>query len=152
MSVPIFSEMSRNSGQKGRDEGRGTRRDPLKGVPLSGVPMSRFSRPDVCPVPCPDLPMRCLETRRRDGMRWRRYRTADGVTLATYEVPVEVLRVLGEARLRKELERAARTLERKTRNARALKLLQAGWKVEAVANDVGLCDSQVRRIRQRMKA
>lgn len=93
--------------------------------------------------------MRCLETRRRNGMKWRRYRTDDGVIVTTYEVPVEVLRVLGEARLQEELQRAARTLERKQRKAKVLALLAQGWKATAVASEVGLCDAQVRRIRQR---
>lgn len=94
---------------------------------------------------------RCLETRRRQGMKWRRYKTPEGVTFTTFEVPAQVVGLLGVARLKEELERAERTLERKTRNHRALALLARGWKTTAVAHEVGLCDSQVRRIKQHSK-
>ena len=87
MSVPIFSEVSRNSGQNHRDGTRARVRE-------SGHVPSRFPSRDA-PAECPDLQMRCLETRRRNGMKWRRYRTEDGAIVTTYEVPVEVLRVLG---------------------------------------------------------
>ena len=93
-------------------------------------------------------PIRCLETRRRQGMKWRRYKTAEGVTFTTFEVPVQVIGLLGAARLREELERAERTLERKTRNHRALALSAEGWKTVAVAHEIGLSDAQVRRIKQ----
>jgi len=94
--------------------------------------------------------MKCLETRRRNGMKWRRYRTAEGAILTTYEVPVTVISLIGPARLREELQRAERTPQRKTRNARALTLLAAGWKPLAVANELGLCEAQVRRLRQKI--
>ena len=96
--------------------------------------------------------MKCLETRQRNGMKWRRYRTAEGVIVTTYEVPCEVVRCLGQARVQAELERAARQRERASRNARALALLADGWKPLAVGDEVGLCESQVRRLRQKAQS
>lgn len=95
--------------------------------------------------------MKCLETRRRHGMKWRRYRTEDDVIVTTYEVPTAVLGELGWQRLRGALERAERQLARARRTAHAQALLREGWKTVAVAHEVGLCDSQVRRIAQRMR-
>lgn len=95
--------------------------------------------------------MKCLETRARNGMRWRRYRTAEGAIVTTYEVPVAVLGELGAARLREALQRAEREITRRKRNARALTLLAAGWKPLAVGQEVGLCEAQVRRLRQKVK-
>lgn len=95
--------------------------------------------------------MKCLETRRRGpGLKWRRYRTESGATWCTYEVPVAVLRTLGDARLREELQRSQRTLERLERNALAARMLAAGDKPAAVAHEVGMSESMVRRLRQRL--
>jgi DNA-directed RNA polymerase specialized sigma subunit len=84
-------------------------------------------------------------------MKWRRYRTAEGVIVTTYEVPCTVLQTLGDSRLKSELQRAARQHERDARNARARTLLAAGWKPIAVGAEVGLSESQVRRLRQRAR-
>lgn len=92
--------------------------------------------------------MRVLETRDRDGMRWRRYRDEHGVTHTTLEAPEAVVRLLGPTKLRLALERAERTAARRRRNAAAIALLESGWKPIAVAAKVGLCESQVRRLRQ----
>lgn len=96
--------------------------------------------------------MKCLETRQRNGMRWRRYLIADGVIRKTYEVPETVIRYLGPKKLQEALERAKRDEERRLRDARIKKLLQAGWKTTALAHEFGLSDSMVRRIAQRMRA
>jgi len=37
-------------------------------------------------------------------------------------------------------------------NVRVLELLADGWKPLAVASEVGLCEAQVRRIRQKARA
>lgn len=50
--------------------------------------------------------MKCLETRRRNGMKWRRYRTEDGARWIIYEVPASVISLIGRRRLTEELERA----------------------------------------------
>lgn len=96
--------------------------------------------------------MKLLETRTgRHGLKRRLYRDA-GVTVTTYEVPLQVLSLIGPARLKAELDRADRALARKRMNARVLELLADGWKPLAVASEVGLCEAQVRRIRQKARA
>lgn len=102
--------------------------------------MSKAKRTDTTVV---------LDTRMRNGLKWRRYRTAEGEIFTTYEVPCTVLNTLGRARLQAELQRAARQRERDARNARALALLAEGWKPLAVAAEIGLCEAQVRRLRQK---
>lgn len=92
--------------------------------------------------------MKCLETRRRNGMKWRRYRTEEGASWTTYEVPIAVVSELGPKTLKESLERAQRKLERLNRNARALRMLSQGIKPLAVAVEVGLSESQVTRIRR----
>ena len=95
--------------------------------------------------------MKCLETRRRQGMKWRRYRTQKGATVTTFEVPCEVIRVLGARRLREELERAKRRLEAAEQKAQALAMLASGAKTTAVAHEFGLADSTVRRWAQQRR-
>lgn len=95
--------------------------------------------------------MKCLETRRRGGIKWRRYRTEEGAIIKTGEVPMEVLAELGPKRLKEALERAERREHRLRRQARAENLLRQGWKPAAVAAEVGLGEAMVRRYRQRMK-
>lgn len=95
--------------------------------------------------------MKCLETRRRGGIKWRRYRTEEGAVIRTGEVPMEVLAELGAAKLKEALARAARREQRLRRQARAENLLRQGWKPEAVAAELELSVSMVRRYRQRMK-
>ena len=92
--------------------------------------------------------MKCLETRRRNGMKWRRYRTEDGAQWITYEVPTSVISLIGRRRLAEELERAERKLARLNRNAKALALLKAGVKPLAVAAELGISEAQARRIYQ----
>ena len=92
--------------------------------------------------------MKCLETRRRDGMKWRRYRDASGLEMTTFEVPCEVLADMGKARLQEGLDRHAREWARRLRNQQALQLLESGWKPDAVAHELGMSASMVRRIRQ----
>ena len=95
--------------------------------------------------------MKCLETRQRNGMKWRRYRAPDGSTHQTYEVPVAVVGVLGVKRLREELQRAARRQAIRQRNARIRRLLAEGWKPLAIAAEVGLSEAMVRRLRQKFE-
>lgn len=91
--------------------------------------------------------MKCLETRQRGGMRWRRYRDEHGAIHTTLEAPEEVVRTLGAKRLAEELARAKRNSERKVLNARATKLVAEGWKPEAVAHELSLSAPQVRKLR-----
>lgn len=92
--------------------------------------------------------MKCLETRRRNGMKWRRYRTEDGAQWITYEVPASVIGLIGRRRLAEELERAERKLARLNRNAKALALMKAGMKPLAVATELGISEALARRIYQ----
>lgn len=82
-------------------------------------------------------------------MTWRRYITPEGLRITTWELPAKALSHMGASKLSGALAMAARDLERQTRNARAIKLLDQGWKATAVAHEVGLSDSMVRRIRSR---
>ena len=92
-----------------------------------------------------------METRLRDGAKWRRYRTNDGLRVTTLEVPESVVGEIGAQALKTALERAERKFARRQRNQRALTLLQQGWKPAAVALELGLSESQVRKIRQKGK-
>lgn len=92
--------------------------------------------------------MRCLETRRKNGMKWRRYRTEEGARLETYEVPATVIRYLGTAVLSEALRRAKEAEDRARRNARMIELFRQGWKVTALASEFRISDAMARRIVQ----
>ena len=94
--------------------------------------------------------MKCLETRRRpDGLKVRRYRTDEGVTVRTIEIPVEVLRAVIRAdRFDARVAAHKRAIETKTKRERALTMLRAGVKPVAIANDLGLTDRTVQRYRR----
>lgn len=92
--------------------------------------------------------MKCLETRRRDGMKWRRYRTADDRIVTTYELPTEVLLgVTTMKRVHARLEAYKRGQARAERRAQAQALLRKGWKPVAVANEVGMTTRNVEMMR-----
>jgi hypothetical protein len=93
--------------------------------------------------------MKCIDSRPKGLMRHRVYRTEAGARWKTVEVPANVIGVLGLRKLAEELERAARKLDRLERNATALALLRQGIKPLAVGHEVGLCEAQVRRLRQK---
>ncbi len=95
--------------------------------------------------------MKCLETRKRNGMKWRRYVTEDGLRVVTYEVPESVLKYLSRATLSLALKRHNDGLKRRARDAQIHKLLREGWKTTAVASKFNLSDSMVRRIKQGMR-
>lgn len=95
--------------------------------------------------------MKCLETRQRNGLKWRRYRTEDGRTVTTFELPTSVLRgITTAARLNARLETWRRGEAQRTRRAAVLKRLAQGVKPAAVAHEFGLSDREVQRIRKRM--
>lgn len=92
--------------------------------------------------------MKCLETRRKDGMKWRRYRTTDGRIVTTYELPTQVLRgVTTMTRLRERLAKYESGQKSEARRARAKALLAAGWKAVAVANELGVQTRSIERLR-----
>jgi hypothetical protein len=95
--------------------------------------------------------MKCLETRRRDGMRWRRYRLPDGRTTTTYELPCSVVRGFGRQRIATGLEQFARAEKLRARGKQIDDLIRAGWKPAAVAHEVGVSETAVRYRRARMR-
>lgn len=85
----------------------------------------------------PNTPGRVLETRRRDGLKWRRYRHEAGHTFATLEIPEPVLLgLVSMARVQQRLAAWHRGQERAAVRALGLELLARGWKPEAVANQL----------------
>lgn len=93
---------------------------------------------------------RCLETRERDGMRWRRYRTEDGRIITTYELPTSVLHGVAPLdRVHARIVCWMRGQARAARRARIADLLANGWKPEAVANEVGVTARTVQKLRQK---
>lgn len=89
--------------------------------------------------------MKCLETRKRDGMKWRRYRTEDGRIVTTFEMPTQVVNLSID--LRRRLAMWESKQKRLALRAQARRLLADGWKTTAVAHHFGLSDSWVRQIR-----
>ena len=94
--------------------------------------------------------MKCLETRRRDGMRWRRYRTDDGRIVTTYELPTSVLRTFDRKRLQEALAAHARGEALRARGKRVDDLIRAGWKPTAIANEIGVSEAAVRQRRAKL--
>lgn len=94
--------------------------------------------------------MKCLETRRRpDGLKVRRYRTDEGVTVRTIELPIEVFRTLVPAsKLQVRLTQRMAELSRQTKKQRALTMIRSGVKPVAIANDLGLTVRTVERYRR----
>lgn len=90
--------------------------------------------------------MKCLETRKRDGMKWRRYRTDDGRIVTTFEMPTQVVNLSSD--LRRRLAMWESKQQKLARKEKAKELLAAGWKTTAVASHFGLSDSWVRQIRR----
>lgn len=95
--------------------------------------------------------MKCLETRKRKGMKWRRYRTADGAIWTTYEVPASVLSHLGNKTLQRALAAAGMRLAALNRVARIKAALVAEIKPAAIAHDEGVSEAYVRHIRLKIK-
>jgi DNA-binding NarL/FixJ family response regulator len=94
--------------------------------------------------------MKCLETRRRpDGLKVRRYRTDEGVTVRTIEIPIEVFRsIMNPDRLAARLTGRMAELARQTKKQRALAMLAAGVKPVAIANDLGVTEKTVYKYRR----
>lgn len=75
--------------------------------------------------------MKILETRTtQDGFKRRRYLYADGRRLTTIEIPLRVWNAVG-----KEPKKQNR-IKREALKARALELLDAGWKPLAVSSEL----------------
>lgn len=91
--------------------------------------------------------MKCLETRKKDGMRWRRYRTDDGRIVTTYELPTTVLKgVAPPDKLRARLASFQRGEKTRERRAALLAKLAEGIKPLAIADELGMSTRQVQRL------
>jgi hypothetical protein len=83
--------------------------------------------------------MKCLETRTRAGLRYRRYRTEDGVTVRTVEVPLEVWTTIVKAgRARDRIAEYTRRQQRVSLRVSVEALLTDGWKPIAAAHAHGI--------------
>jgi hypothetical protein len=92
--------------------------------------------------------MKCLETRQRHGAKWRRYRKEDGYSTATLEVPISAdgLKLLTAA-----IKHNEHIADLKRRLDLADSLTQQGWKPEAIAHELSLGASNIRRRRAAKK-
>lgn len=98
---------------------------------------------------------RCLETRTKAGVRWRRYRFPDGHIESTFELPSAVVSKLGRAKV---LELCATHAAQRPMRERAWarrqkieRLLAKGTKPTAVAHEVGVTEAWVRKVRADMR-
>ena len=95
--------------------------------------------------------MKCLETRTRNGLRWRRYQTDDGRRFSTYELPSTVLLgVTSMARVQVRLAKWNKAEEQRTRLSRIRRQLEEGVKPLAVADSEGVSTRYVQRLKKRM--
>jgi len=93
--------------------------------------------------------MKCLETRKRNGMKWRRYRTDDGRIVTTLEVPESVLRGAAPAdRLAARLAAWERGQAQRARRHAVLQRIAEGVKPLAIAHELGLSTREVQRIKR----
>lgn len=94
--------------------------------------------------------MKCLETRTRNGMRWRRYLTEDGRRVTTYELPSTVLMgVTTMARIQGRLASWNKAEEQRARQVRIRRQIADGVKPLAIANSEGVSTRYVERIRKK---
>ena len=97
--------------------------------------------------------MKCLETRTRNGMRWRRYLTEDGRRVTTYELPSTVLMgVTTMARIQGRLASWNKAEDQRTRRARILRQIADGVKPLAIADSEGVSTRHVERIRKKVSS
>lgn len=94
----------------------------------------------------------CLETRIKDGLKWRRYRTPDGAVYTTYEIPTEVFHgIIPTGMYESRVQSWNRERQRKEKRAIVERLLREGWKPLAIASEVGVVERTVTKVRKRMK-
>lgn len=78
----------------------------------------------------------CMETRKKNGMTWRRYREPDGRFVRTYELPESVLFGLAtRAEIAKRLAQFERGEASRARIARIHALLDDGWKPSIIVDE-----------------
>jgi FixJ family two-component response regulator len=96
--------------------------------------------------------MKCLETRQKNGMRWRRYRTDDGRIVTTYELPAAVLSAFSKKRLTEQLAGWQRGESLRARRVVMLARIAEGVKPTAIAHELGISDAAVRLARKALHA
>jgi FixJ family two-component response regulator len=93
--------------------------------------------------------MKCIESRvRKNGLRFRRYRTDDGRTITTYEVPAAVLSAFSKKRLATQLDAWRRGEALRARRVVMLARIAEGVKPTAIAHELGISDAAVRLARK----
>lgn len=92
--------------------------------------------------------MKCLETRKRSGMKWRRYRTDDGRTVTTFELPTSVLSRFSKKQLAESLAAWERGEVQRARQVRMRDLITQGVKPTAIAHELGVTEEAVRAARK----
>jgi hypothetical protein len=94
----------------------------------------------------------CLETRVKDGLKWRRYRTPTGAVYTTYEIPTEVFHgIVPASRFASRVESWYREQRRKEKRVLVERLLREGWKPLAIAMEVGWTERTITKVRSSMK-
>lgn len=93
--------------------------------------------------------MKCLETRKLEhGLKWRRYRTEDGLIVKTYEVPESVWNsIVSQGRMRDRLKEAMSVQARVALRCEVMRKLADGWKPVAIAHETGLSVRTIERWR-----
>jgi DNA-binding NarL/FixJ family response regulator len=92
--------------------------------------------------------MKCLETRKRNGMTHRRYQLADGRRLSTVELPATVLRAFSRKQVAEAMAKWERGEALRARQARMKKLIAQGVKPTAIAHELGITEQAVRMARK----
>lgn len=89
--------------------------------------------------------IKCLDSRIKRGLRQRRYLTEIGDEVVTVEIPIQVYRTM-QARLSQRLEAYERNRDRLRLRHRIQSLLAQQWKPLAIAHELGISVSTVRRV------
>lgn len=96
--------------------------------------------------------MKCLETRRRkDGTKQRRYRTDDGRTIITIELPRAVLSRFSSKTVAEQMAAWQRGEAQRIRVRRMRQLIAQGVKPAAIAHELGVTEQAVRIQRKKMQ-
>ena len=96
--------------------------------------------------------MKCLETRKRGAMKWRRYRTDDGRIITTLEIPESVVGgVTTKKKLNERLEGWLRGEKQRTRAELVCKMIKEGIKPLAIADSVGMTERGIYHVKEAMQ-
>ncbi len=99
--------------------------------------------------------MACVETRQHKlptvTLRWRRYRNEAGDMCTTCEVPTELWNRIAVLSGETELVVTRGNAAKSPKRDKALQLLADGCKVMAIAQELGLSESTIRRYNKERK-